>query len=130
VRRIDSESWAETKGMQKLSLATRRYTDFVTLHNHLGDKYPWVVIPPLPEKKQSFMWNTEAVSDTMDPDFVDRRRAGLESFLKRIAGHSEIGYDECFLKFLGECDNWMDLTKSHNSESNMFTINNMKYTPK
>lgn len=115
-------TWAETKGMQKLSLATRRYTDFVTLHNHLGDKYPWVVIPPLPEKKQSFMWNTEAVSDTMDPDFVDRRRAGLESFLKRIAGHSEIGYDECFLKFLGECDNWMDLTKSHNSESNMFTI--------
>ncbi|XP_060868836.1 sorting nexin-4-like [Metopolophium dirhodum] len=113
--KIDSETWAETKGMQKLSLATRRYTDFVTLHNHLGDKYPWVVIPPLPEKKQSFMWNSEAVSDTMDPDFVDRRRAGLESFLKRIAGHSEIGYDECFLKFLGECDNWMDLSKLHNN---------------
>lgn len=105
--------------MQKLSLATRRYTDFVTLHNHLGDKYPWVVIPPLPEKKQSFVWNSEAVSDTMDPDFVDRRRAGLESFLKRVACHSVLGYDECFLKFLGEYDTWMDFAKPSNSESDL-----------
>lgn len=64
------------------------------------------------------MWNSEAVSDTMDPDFVDRRRAGLESFLKRVAGHLELGYDEYFLKFLGEYDNWMDSTKPLNSESN------------
>lgn len=104
--------------MQKLLLATRRYTDFVTLHNHLYDKYPWVIIPPLPEKKQSFMWNSEAVSDTMDPDFVDRRRAGLDSFLKRIASHCELGFDECFLKFLGESDNWMDSAKPLNSEPN------------
>lgn len=97
-------------------LATRRYTDFITLHKHLGDKYPWVVIPPIPEKKQSFMWNSETGSDTMDPDFIDRRRAGLESFLKRIASHYELGYDECFLKFLEECDDWMDLTKSTNSK--------------
>lgn len=103
--------------MQKLLLATRRYTDFVMLHSHLGDKYPWVVIPPLPEKKQSFMWNSEAVTDTMDPDFVDRRRAGLESFLKRTASHSELGYDECFLKFLGDSDNFVDSTKPLNSKS-------------
>lgn len=106
--------------MQTFSFATRRYTDFVTLHNHLEDKYPWVVIPPLPEKKQTYTWNSEAVSDTMDPDFVDRRRAGLESFLKRIASHCELGYDEYFLKFLGECDNWMDSTKPLNSESNIY----------
>lgn len=108
--------------MQKLLLATRRYTDFVILHNHLGDKYPWVVIPPLPEKKQSFKWNSEAVSDTMDPDFVDRRRAGLESFLKRIASHSELGYDECFLKFLGDSDNFMDSAKPLNSKSNIMYL--------
>lgn len=75
-----------------------------------------MVVPPLPEKKQSFMWNSEAGSDTMDPDFIDRRRARLESFLRRIASHSELGYDECFLKFLGECDNWLDSTKPINSE--------------
>jgi len=69
------------------------------------------VILPIPEKKQSFMWNSEAVSNTMDPDFVDRRRAGLESFLKRIASHSELGYDDCFIKFLGESDNWFNSLK-------------------
>jgi len=97
------------------------------LHNHLGDKYPWVVIPPLPEKKQSFKWNSEAVSDTMDPDFVDRRRAGLESFLKRIASHSELGYDECFLMFLGDSDNFMDSAKPLNSKSNFMYLSLYTY---
>ncbi|XP_050539265.1 sorting nexin-4-like [Daktulosphaira vitifoliae] len=106
--KVDSAEWAVSKGIQKLSFATRRYTDFTILHSHLEQKYPWTIVPPLPEKKQSFMWNRDAVSDTMDPDFIDRRRAALESFLKRIASHIELGFDETFIRFLGEKENWVD----------------------
>ena len=39
--------------------------------------YPFIVLPPLPEKRVMFSWQKVA-TDTFDPDFVDRRRAGLE----------------------------------------------------
>ncbi|XP_050431709.1 sorting nexin-4-like [Adelges cooleyi] len=125
--KVDNQEWAKPKELQKLSLATRRYTDFITLHNHLEQKYPWVVVPPLPEKKQSFMWKRDAVSDNMDPDFVDRRRAGLESFLRRLAGHAELGFDESFIQFLGEKENWTDTARPLNGilKDTEHTIKNM-----
>ncbi|XP_077280130.1 heparan-alpha-glucosaminide N-acetyltransferase-like [Temnothorax americanus] len=46
--------------------------------------YPYIVLPPLPEKKVLYAWQ-KVTTDTFDPDFVDRRRAGLECPYKRIA---------------------------------------------
>lgn len=41
--------------------------------------YPYIVLPPLPEKKVLYAWQ-KVTTDTFDPDFVDRRRVGLEVY--------------------------------------------------
>ncbi|KAK9504592.1 hypothetical protein O3M35_010894 [Rhynocoris fuscipes] len=83
----------------------RRYSEFEQLRNYLCNTYPWAVIPPLPEKKHSFPVHS-LPSDTFNPDFVDRRRAGLENFLHRIAQHPVISKDSMFLMFLQQEEGW------------------------
>jgi len=66
----------------------RRYTEFEMLRDCLESRYPYVVLAPLPEKRVHFAWQ-KVTTDTVDPDFVDRRRAGLEvssSFLINTKG--------------------------------------------
>jgi len=63
--------------VNKLSSLWRRYSEFELLRTYLEVTYPYIVLPPLPEKKVLYGWQKVA-SDTFDPDFVDRRRAGLE----------------------------------------------------
>lgn len=58
-----------------------------------------------------FVWQ-KISSDTFDPDFVDRRRAGLENFLLRIASHSILSWDEHFIEFLQNEDGWREFYKA------------------
>lgn len=37
----------------------RRYSEFELIKDYLQSTYPWVVIPPLPEKKASTVYFTE-----------------------------------------------------------------------
>uniref|UniRef100_A0A0K8RCE1 Putative sorting nexin n=1 Tax=Ixodes ricinus TaxID=34613 RepID=A0A0K8RCE1_IXORI len=46
----------------------RRYSDFEVLHSHLQDSFPYVIIPPLPERKVMYRWQ-KLPSDRLDPDF-------------------------------------------------------------
>lgn len=85
----------------------RRYRDFEYLHSHLQDRYCYVVIPPLPEKKVQFRWQ-KLPTDTLDPEFVERRRAGLEMFLKRVARHPELSANRLFGEFLRHEASWRD----------------------
>lgn len=62
---------------RNLSLLWRRYTEFEQLRQYLEVTYLWAIIPPLPEKRPMYTWQNTP-TDTFDPDFVDRRRAGLE----------------------------------------------------
>ncbi|XP_024890882.1 serine/threonine-protein phosphatase 6 catalytic subunit-like, partial [Temnothorax curvispinosus] len=52
---------------------------FELLRAYLEVSYPYIVLPPLPEKKVLYAWQ-KVTTDTFDPDFVDRRRAGLEFY--------------------------------------------------
>lgn len=52
-------------------------------------------------------------TDTFDPDFIDRRRAGLENFLLRIAAHYVLGWDEQFVMFLQQDGTWKAPTASN-----------------
>ncbi|CAB0005179.1 unnamed protein product [Nesidiocoris tenuis] len=61
----------------------RRYSEFEQLRNYLSTTYPWAVIPPLPEKKHTYPVHGLG-TDTVDPDFIDRRRAGLEGALHNL----------------------------------------------
>nr|CAI5836756.1 unnamed protein product [Callosobruchus analis] len=51
-------------------------------------------------------------NDTFDPNFIDRRRAGLENFLLRIAAHPVLTWDEHFIEFLQQEDGWRESYKS------------------
>nr|CAH7766028.1 unnamed protein product [Callosobruchus chinensis] len=52
-------------------------------------------------------------NDTFDPNFIDRRRAGLENFLLRIAAHPVLTWDEHFIEFLQQEDGWRESYKAN-----------------
>uniref|UniRef100_A0AAJ7XBM9 Sorting nexin-4 n=1 Tax=Petromyzon marinus TaxID=7757 RepID=A0AAJ7XBM9_PETMA len=85
----------------------RRYSEFELLRHHLLASFPHVVVPPLPEKRAEFAWQ-KLSPDNMDPDFVERRRAGLEAFLLRVASHAELARDALFSSFLVQERGWRE----------------------
>ncbi|KAJ0178968.1 hypothetical protein K1T71_005743 [Dendrolimus kikuchii] len=89
----------------KISTIWRRYTEFEQIHDYLQVTYPHVVIPPLPEKRVLYAWRK---SDTTDPEFVERRRAGLENFLLRVASHPLLCFDDQFISFLQQEHGWRE----------------------
>ncbi|XP_060930436.1 sorting nexin-4-like isoform X1 [Limanda limanda] len=86
----------------------RRYSEFELLRSYLIVTYPYIVIPPLPEKRAEFVWH-KLTADNMDPDFVERRRVGLENFLMRVASHQVLSNDKILYHFLTEEHGWKDL---------------------
>ncbi|XP_012141519.1 sorting nexin-4 isoform X3 [Megachile rotundata] len=103
----------ETKAkgvITEVSFLWRRYTEFELLRAYLEVSYPYIVLPPLPEKKVLYAWQ-KVTTDTFDPDFVDRRRAGLENFLLRVASHPVLSRDVHFMGFLQQKDGWRESIK-------------------
>ncbi|KAK5601607.1 intercellular trafficking and secretion [Crenichthys baileyi] len=85
----------------------RRYSEFELLKNYLIVTYPYIVVPPLPEKRAEFVWH-KLSADNMDPDFVERRRIGLENFLLRVASHPVLSNDEILYHFLTKEHGWKE----------------------
>uniref|UniRef100_A0A4W6F118 Bridging integrator 1 n=1 Tax=Lates calcarifer TaxID=8187 RepID=A0A4W6F118_LATCA len=85
----------------------RRYSEFELLRTYLLVTYPYIIIPPLPEKRAEFVWH-KLSADNLDPDFVERRRVGLENFLLRVASHPVLSNDEIFFRFLTEEKGWRE----------------------
>lgn len=96
----------------KLTTVWRRYTEFEQLRDYLEVTYPYIVLPPLPEKRVMFGWQ-KISNDTFDPNFIDRRRAGLENFLLRIAAHPILTWDTHFIEFLQHEEGWRESYKSN-----------------
>ncbi|MBN3325484.1 SNX4 protein, partial [Atractosteus spatula] len=86
----------------------RRYSEFELLRNYLLVTYPYIVVPPLPEKRAEFVWH-KLSADNMDPDFVERRRIGLENFLLRVASHTVLSKDKIFFLFMTQENGWKDM---------------------
>uniref|UniRef100_A0A3P8ZE38 PX domain-containing protein n=1 Tax=Esox lucius TaxID=8010 RepID=A0A3P8ZE38_ESOLU len=86
----------------------RRYSEFELLRNYLLVTYPFIVVPPLPEKRAEFVWH-KLSADNLDPDFVERRRVGLENFLLRVASHSVLSNDKILYHFLTEEHEWKEV---------------------
>uniref|UniRef100_A0A8C6S972 Sorting nexin 4 n=1 Tax=Neogobius melanostomus TaxID=47308 RepID=A0A8C6S972_9GOBI len=85
----------------------RRYSEFELLRTYLLVTYPFIIIPPLPEKRAEFVWH-KLSADNLDPDFVERRRVGLENFLLRVASHPLLSNDKIFFLFLTDEKGWRD----------------------
>ncbi|XP_017883271.1 sorting nexin-4-like [Ceratina calcarata] len=96
--------------LTQVSSLWRRYTEFELLRTYLEISYPYIVLPPLPEKKVLYAWQ-KVTTDTFDPDFVDRRRVGLENFLLRVASHPILSRDVHFMGFLQQKDGWRESIK-------------------
>ncbi|XP_029317379.1 LOW QUALITY PROTEIN: sorting nexin-4-like [Cottoperca gobio] len=86
----------------------RRYSEFELLRNYLLVTYPYIVVSPLPEKRAEFVWH-KLSADNMDPDFVERRRVGLENFLLRVASHPVLCNDKILHHFLTEEHGWKEV---------------------
>ncbi|XP_030764057.1 sorting nexin-2 isoform X1 [Sitophilus oryzae] len=86
---------------------TRRFSDFLGLHDKLTEKYLKVgrIIPPAPEKSVIGMTKIKMGSSTEGnqnngSDFVERRKASLERYLRRTAQHPVLIMDPDFREFL------------------------------
>ncbi|XP_047420443.1 sorting nexin-4 isoform X2 [Sciurus carolinensis] len=100
----------------------RRYSEFELLRNYLLVYYPHIVVPPLPEKRAEFVWH-KLSADNMDPDFVERRRIGLENFLLRVASHPILCRDKIFYLFLTQrvADRLYGVYKVHGNYGRVFS---------
>ncbi|KAJ1958132.1 Vacuolar protein sorting-associated protein vps5 [Dipsacomyces acuminosporus] len=69
----------------------RRYRDFDWLIQELVARHPGIIVPAIPEKQSMGRFEDE---------FVESRRAGLESCLTRISEHPVLWSDDVFRLFL------------------------------
>ncbi|NXW20971.1 SNX4 protein, partial [Circaetus pectoralis] len=104
-RAVESQSEGQCAPVDSL---WRRYSEFELLRNYLSVTYPHIVVPPLPEKRADFVWH-KLSADNMDPDFVERRRIGLENFLLRVASHPVLCQDKIFYSFLTQEGGWKEM---------------------
>jgi hypothetical protein len=62
----------------------RRYRDFVWLRERLCHAHPGCIVPPLPTSDSLLK------DDRFSASFIQRRQAGLQLFLRRVAGHERL----------------------------------------
>ncbi|KFH66599.1 hypothetical protein MVEG_07124 [Podila verticillata NRRL 6337] len=87
----------------------RRFQDFTWLHNVLSRDFPAAVLPPLPDKHRM----RYVRGDRFSPEFVEKRRASLERFLKKIAVHPVLQRAESLRVFLDSRDWNSDLAQQN-----------------
>ncbi|XP_065174826.1 sorting nexin-4-like [Sycon ciliatum] len=87
----------------------RRYREFDLLRFYLTTMYPEIVIPPIPEKKMNFTWESMGV-DPFDTEFLEGRMAAFEVFLERVSVHPKLRSDSIFRLFLSDDKTFMEQT--------------------
>lgn len=89
---------------KKEMVVTRRFSDFLGLHDKLAEKYRQNgrIIPPAPDKSVVGMTKVKMTKDgdEIQDEFVERRRAALERFMNRTAAHPILKTDPDFREFL------------------------------
>jgi len=89
---------------KKEMVVSRRFSDFLGLHDKLAEKYRQNgrIIPPAPDKSVVGMTKVKIAneSDQGQDEFVERRRAALERYMNRTAAHPLLKTDPDFREFL------------------------------
>jgi sorting nexin-1/2 len=84
-------------------VVTRRFSDFLGLHEKLVNRYQsrGIIVPPPPEKSVVGMTKIKVMKEeTGSMEFVEKRRAALERFLNRVAKHPQLSCDSDFVDFV------------------------------
>ncbi|XP_072020003.1 sorting nexin-4-like isoform X2 [Amphiura filiformis] len=107
---VETRTRDDSKGVSEAGPTAlwRRYSEFELLRNYLVVAYAHVVVPPLPEKRMTIMWQQLTTVDNFDADFIERRRVGLEGFLQRVASHPAMCAEQIFHGFLEQEDGWKE----------------------
>jgi sorting nexin-7/30 len=88
----------------------RRFNDFLWLRSNLCEKFPNVIVPPLPDKEI-----VTSLLDKFSQDFLEKRRAALQSFLNRCLDHPKLRESPSLVTFL-EAKIWaLDTVKGQTS---------------
>lgn len=82
------------------SVVRRRFQDFYWLYKTLKNEFAQCILPTLPEKHRMEYLK----GGRFDKDFIERRRAGLERFMSRVARHPVLERCDATRKFLSEED--------------------------
>jgi len=90
---------------KKNPAVNRRFSDFLGLRDKLAEKYlqNGRIIPPAPDKSVIGMTKVKMSKEDEDAaqsEFVEKRRAALERYLNRTAGHPNLRVDPDFREFL------------------------------
>jgi len=88
---------------KKEMVVSRRFSDFLGLHDKLAEKYRQNgrIIPPAPDKSVVGMTKVKIANEDQGQDeFVERRRAALERYMNRTAAHPLLKTDPDFREFL------------------------------
>lgn len=88
--------------------ATRRFRDFEWLFTQLVDKWPGLIIPPLPEKALA----GKVSGADFTAEFIESRRRQLEVFLRRVTSHPELNHSEAVQVFLEASDEAFEAAKA------------------
>jgi len=94
----------------------RRYSEFELLRNYLVANFPALIVPPLPEKRINIA-ALRIAADKFDPDFIEKRKMALESFLLRCAAHPQLSMDLTFTGFFHQEEGWKEAVQATNYQS-------------
>lgn len=86
----------------------RRFRDFEWLFCALVDKWPGLVVPPLPEKALA----GKVSGADFTPEFIEARRRHLETFLRRVTAHADLHESEPLQLFLEGSDEALEAAKA------------------
>ena len=92
----------------------RRYRDFVWLRSQLTAAFPGAIVPPLPPPDKPYKGELNRFA----PEFIARRQAGLELFLRRVTCHSKLAASADLVTFL-EAKSWELQTAKNASSSSL-----------
>jgi len=73
----------------------RRFRHFVWLHERLCERYPFILMPLVPDKQ---------VQGRFEAAFIERRRKQLERYMNRIALHPVLRSSPIVMQFLKATD--------------------------
>lgn len=85
----------------KESSVRRRYSDFDWLRKEL-ERDSKIVVPPLPTKAWNRQLPFRGDEGLFEDEFIEERRAGLEQFVNKVAGHPLAQNERCLHMFLLE----------------------------
>eukprot|EP00055_Hartaetosiga_balthica_P003270 m.7196 g.7196 ORF g.7196 m.7196 type:complete len:429 (-) comp2727_c0_seq1:58-1344(-) len=81
----------------------RRFTNFHYFSQYLNAAFPYVIVPPIPEKKVNFSIERMAI-DVTDEDFLRRRSDGFNVFIEHVVAHPILVKDKGVHAFLTRKD--------------------------